>query len=494
MICPNCGHEIPEGRLLCEKCGAEINIVPDFDIEIENSINETLSNIVDEITPSKDKENESLEKKPKSKKTKEEILEDEFFEENKVPIRKSKRHNFLAYILLGVVIIIASAILSFLFIYKNLSSSYQFRQAEELYINGDYDKALEFIDKAITLDENKNEYLLKKVDILIKMSQDDEAISLLLSSIDKSKIDNKDDTVFFDRLLEIYISTEEYYAASQILNECDNEVIIDKYLEYTANSPVFDIPTGNYENSVKLRLNVDNLGAVYYSLDGQDPTSKHGVLYKGPIDLLAGEYDIKAVFINQYGVSSSIVSSYYMIDVTKPDEPIVDVDSGNFDKPFTLSVSSNDELKIYYTDDGSEPDLNLNSTKLYKGPIKVDFGNYNYNFVCVNDDNVMSEMVKRSYHVELKTKVTPTMAEYQLLQYMTQLGLNKSEQGTYSYKFDSIVEILDYGYYYKLDEYLTTSDGSTIATGNLYAVDAYKNVPYRLVINADGSFGIMNIG
>ncbi len=43
MKCPHCGNELKEGYLICEKCGEEIRIVPDFEPEIENSITETLS-------------------------------------------------------------------------------------------------------------------------------------------------------------------------------------------------------------------------------------------------------------------------------------------------------------------------------------------------------------------------------------------------------------------------------------------------------------------
>lgn len=49
MKCPNCGYEIAEGYLYCEKCGMEIQIVPVFEPEIENSITETLSTVAEEI-------------------------------------------------------------------------------------------------------------------------------------------------------------------------------------------------------------------------------------------------------------------------------------------------------------------------------------------------------------------------------------------------------------------------------------------------------------
>ena len=46
MKCPHCGNEIPDDYLLCDKCGQEIQIVPDFEPEIENSIAETLTTMV----------------------------------------------------------------------------------------------------------------------------------------------------------------------------------------------------------------------------------------------------------------------------------------------------------------------------------------------------------------------------------------------------------------------------------------------------------------
>ena len=45
MKCPNCGNEIKEGHLICEVCGNEIRIVPDFEPEIENSITEVLTTL-----------------------------------------------------------------------------------------------------------------------------------------------------------------------------------------------------------------------------------------------------------------------------------------------------------------------------------------------------------------------------------------------------------------------------------------------------------------
>ena len=70
MICPKCGFEMQEGQLYCEHCGMEIQIVPDFEPEIENSISETLNTLAEELTQKEEKEKE------------EEIQEDDFIGED----------------------------------------------------------------------------------------------------------------------------------------------------------------------------------------------------------------------------------------------------------------------------------------------------------------------------------------------------------------------------------------------------------------------------
>ena len=38
MKCPNCGSHLEEGNLFCEVCGEEINIVPEYDPDVDISV------------------------------------------------------------------------------------------------------------------------------------------------------------------------------------------------------------------------------------------------------------------------------------------------------------------------------------------------------------------------------------------------------------------------------------------------------------------------
>ena len=55
MKCPNCGANIPDDKLYCESCGAELQIVPEIDydteVQIEKEMNKTLSDIAHDEFP-----------------------------------------------------------------------------------------------------------------------------------------------------------------------------------------------------------------------------------------------------------------------------------------------------------------------------------------------------------------------------------------------------------------------------------------------------------
>ena len=52
MNCPKCGKELKDGHMYCEECGGEINLVPEFEAEVEESIATSIKSVVDkaEIT------------------------------------------------------------------------------------------------------------------------------------------------------------------------------------------------------------------------------------------------------------------------------------------------------------------------------------------------------------------------------------------------------------------------------------------------------------
>ena len=201
-------------------------------------------------------------------------------------------------------------------------------------------------------------------------------------------------------------------------------------------------------------------------------------------------------YINKYNVESDISSEYYLMNFDTPTAPVIEPESGTYEKMIKITASAQEGYEIYYTCDGTDPTSEAGVK--YTEPIDLPAGHYNYSFVSVSDSGVTSEVIKRSYLVDLKANVTPAMA---VLAVMNNLVVNKAildvngtllqDGGTLSLKNDTIIEISGYGYYYKLDEYVTDKNKNTLPTGLLYAVDIYTGDCYRLTIDNNANWGLI---
>ena len=140
MKCPNCGQEIQADHLYCEKCGMEIRIVPDFEPEIENSINETLSTVAEEIDN-------------KSSKTSEEAGNNKEWEESDEILTEEAGKNWLVFKMVSLIAVILIAVSFTLLMYFNYSTSFQIENAKKYAQQGKYEEALELLEKAASNDE-----------------------------------------------------------------------------------------------------------------------------------------------------------------------------------------------------------------------------------------------------------------------------------------------------------------------------------------------------
>ena len=498
MKCPKCGYEIPEGHLLCEKCGSEIKIVPDFEIDVENSISETLSTIADDVSP-EEKLKESTEPDDTGVLSLEEQIEEEFFKEPAFLKDKKFTKRGLAFIMLGGAAFFALVVFAVLFIYMNYSVDYQIRKADSLVASGQYDKAVSHIDKGIGLNAKNPDLYISKANILFAKGDVEGSLDIIEDYINNKNVDSETLSKFYGLYIEIYEKEQDYEQISKKLQECHDDNIRLQYSKYMASAPEFSIPTGSYTGGTILEINTVSEGTVYYTTDGSVPSKEHGIVYNAPIVLEKGEYDVKAVFVNRYGVISDIAGSYYLIDLTAPSEPIVNPESGAYTSPFTVSAfSGNVTDRIYYTLDGTDPDEETGI--LYTEPFKAPIGQTNMCFVSVSEDGIASEIVRRSYDFELKANMTANEAHIYLLNDLyvkgkiaDRAGRATDSNGTYSYVYDSMVEISGNGYYYILVEYFTDENNHKAMTGFVYAVDPYTGEAYYFLRDENGNMSLLPI-
>ena len=157
MRCPKCGTDLPEGALLCEKCGEEIHIVPDYDPTLDVSIG------IDE------EEKTPGEPDPDPGKPK-----------------RTKLYVLRALLILLAIVVIGLAIAANKNLKRMQSPEYQIAQAEKYQGIGEYAKAIECYSKAIEL-EGDNVGLLQQLAEVYYLKNDQDHIYEIAKKVNPMK-------------------------------------------------------------------------------------------------------------------------------------------------------------------------------------------------------------------------------------------------------------------------------------------------------------------
>lgn len=491
MKCPDCGAEMVYGHLYCEKCGKEIQMVPDFEPEIENSITETLSTVAEEI------EGGSLVKDDKSMSTDAREIEKKnlkkrgssFFSEE-----LGKNGMVMAFGIF-LVVMLAGAFLT-LHLYHRFSAAYQVEQAKEYAQLEKYEEALEYLEKAKKLDADVIEIAFLESNYYYQLGNKQKAAEVLVNLIGSEPLEYADEERAYSYIIDIWDEEEKYTDINLLLSECKNNEIVNQFQQYMAMTPEFGYEPGNYDEVVLLKISANTTGKIYYTLDGSTPDQSSQV-YIAPLILESGEYQIAALFVNDYGIESEVARSWYVINLTVPDPPELLLYSGSFHVPTMIEVVVPESGTVHYTMDGSNP---TKDSPQYTGAISMPLGRSNFKFVTISEEGVSSEIVSRSFDFTLETEVTVSKAVSNVTQALFDRKVLSDLQGhsheivgKYVFKYNTIVEIPDMGYYYVLDEYIEAENGEQTKTDRLYAVEVYTGAPNRLIYDENGQMGLISL-
>lgn len=466
MKCPNCGEELKEGFLYCEKCGEEIRIVPDFEPEIENSIIETLSAVAEDMIPDADVE--------------EEVSQDEFLTE--APGRFRKR----LVITLSLFFVFAVGFLAIYFArpeYKEESLQSKIDNAKMAFANMEYEEAAGLYKEAL-MTQKDYELLVAYADCLYEMGETDRALSNYYAAIDMEP----DNETAYACVIAMYEAQEAYEEINALLTECENEQIRMAFQNYLAVTPVYNYDGGHYNQVIPLKITAPTMGDVYYTLNGTDPM-RYGTLYTTPVFLRNGVYNVCAVYINDFGICSEVVREQFVIEGTKPKEPEVELLSGQYATPQKISVVVPQGCAVYYTTDGSMPDEN---SFIYGEPIPMKEGVSNYRFVAINEEGICSEAVARSYQLMVETE-WPAEESINRLKWrlivqniiLDNEGNVEGKTGKNIYVYDSL-QIIGDKMMHVIKEYYQEGNSSRNMTGNVYCVDLSNGYVYKIIIDENG--------
>lgn len=477
MICPKCGCEMIDDHLYCEQCGTEIQIVPVFEPEIENSITETLSTVAEEI----DKTADAIVNIPPKRK-----INSFFKDEN------GRNWLLVSMITFATVVIVAALITTFM--YHRYSVNYQLKQAQKYAGQEKYAEAIKFLKQARTLESSNADIVFLESGYYYLSGDKQTAADVLLELVQKEHLEYEVKEKAYERVISIYDEAAKYEDINTILLNSGDTQIQTHFQQYMALTPKFSYDAGTYDSVIPLKLSSNTTGKIYYTLDGSEP-NEHSLIYTAPLFFESGEYQIAALFINDYGIKSEVVRSWYIINLEIPEPPEVLLYSGDYKLPAEIEVNAIAGEKVYYTTDSSDPQLD---SIVYTEPIPMPLGHSNYKFAVISEEGVSSEIVSRSFNLKLETDVTTDVAIRNVTQALLERGVLTDLQGhsheikgKYVFQYNSIVEIPNLGYYYLLNEYIEDTSGNRNKTEHLYAVEVYGGTPNRLIYDENGQMGLI---
>ena len=495
MKCPNCGEEMKEGHLICEACGNEIQIVPDFEPEIEeeieNSITETLSTLValqdeDEKTDASDSPGEIIVQKPGVVSKKPELKNvDEDDEEDRQ--EKSRMIGFfLTIVIVGIV-----SFGSYLLYERHVqTTAYQIEKAQEYAAQGDYRRAIEYLDKAYEKDDTEPHILFLEADYYYLLSDNEAALRVLKQIIDKGTYSYEDVEEAYDKMVTIYANEARYEEINELLLSCSEDTIVNMFQGYMAKEPEFSYVEGAYAEVIPLKLSSNTSGVIYYTTDGTIP-DETSEIYTAPLFLEGGEYTISAFFVNDYGIKSDVVSKTYNISLEVPTAPEVNLYSGVYTESMMIDVSGQEGCKIYYTTDDSEP---TEDSVPYTGPIPMPLGTTNFKFVNVTPEGVSSDVTMRTFTLVLHGTISTDAAVERLIDRLVETkylldrsGSTELQSGKYSYQFSSVLPVGGETYF-TINEYYDDGTGILNRTDKVFLVQVYTGDVARLGYDENGEF------
>ena len=480
MKCPKCGETIPDGHLYCEKCGMEISFVPEFDPEVENRINESLSGVASN-------------------------LRDELFHTGTLPNSKKKgfdirRHLYTIIAATGIVI---GAIFASTAIISQLHSTGNYEdRAQDAYVKGDLEEAIQLVQMAIS--ENDETDIEKRVALMFELyeyqkeaGQEEEAFNTMLELTDESVYDENTVLIAIDNVVNYYVSREEYSNIKDIVEKSGINAVKTKYAQYVPAEPKILPEEGVYEKILEIRMTCSAKGTIYYTVNGDEPDESSMVYEDEIVFEEDGDYVIKAVFVNSYGLSSDVVTKLYTLENTGPNEPEILEESGEYTQSTMIVAVCDTGCEIHYTTDGSNPTKN---SQLYTKPINMPIGTTHYKFITVDAEGNVSDVVERNYHLSYSTLVSVEQARDSIIQILIELdvlldynGKMRSEEGYFDYVYDRDIEITGSGVYYVFVEKHVYNDGTTSDTGLLYAVNVHDGQVNRLGYDSSGNYTLINL-
>ncbi len=476
MICPKCQTEIKEGYLYCQKCGEEIIMVPDYEVELEEGIEQTISEVAEMMAGSAmDEEMQPLEDTQPLKDTGDVVVINDIHTEKNSGI-PGKIWLLIGGAVAAVLILAVVIILSVRAVKDYYSYDVQYAKAYEEFTNGEYEAVIKTCRHINSINSREEAPRLLLADSYSAVRKYDEAIAVL----DDLKNDFPKEKGIYERLLANYEMEGDVDSILRMSEQCEDPSIRALFGDYVSDPPLFDEAEGIYPEPVSIRLMSADNGNIYYTLDGSEP-DQNALYYTTPILIEEGTVTITAVHVNEKGVTSEAVSATYTVENPAPDAPVLKTAGGDYSVPALIRVDAPDTGTVYYTTDGSDPD---EQSSEYTIPLAMPLGKSEYRFVTINDSGKSSEVVVAEYNLKVSGILDANYAATAV-----QMLLMTTGHDVMSHEFKAVSGYSQSGHnYYMVEEYTGHAEGRK-KLKTVYAVDSQTGEIFTITQNKkSGSF------
>ncbi len=449
MNCPNCGYALGEGKWLCENCGSEAHIVPEFDPLLEG-----------ELSPEPPREVE--------------------------PGEEKRRESLPWMAALAILLGLMAAISLFALWWglglrpQALGSGQQyltegeFAQAaaafEREWASGDREALWGWAQAAQALGDTKT----ARTRLEAYLAQDGQAAHLELALL---------------MLASLYAQEGQARSVADLLEKYDLDSLHEAYAAYKPSVVESNMPEGIYQGSQTLILHAAMGAQILYTLDGTDPLVS-GSLYEAPILLEPGVYRLHALAKSQGGVEGPLLQAELTLEAQEEFFLSALPEEGMYAQPQWI-VLEGGPGEIHYTLDGSQPGL---ESPVYGQPFPMPLGGSFLSAVLIGPDGEPARDLTVKYVLEPDTDLTSDTAAGMMVESMMASGRIYDREGHFDaqddrrlvYVFLHLAEVQGQNFWVFQEQ--MAQDGQRTATGGIYGVSDGEGICYALTQGADGRY------
>lgn len=303
----------------------------------------------------------------------------------------------IAAVAAGVAVVVALIIVVAVIINNNNKKgyNYNYNKGIELYDNHEYSSAIDYLSKAAKDNNGKRnlELKYKLYECYNATGDENNAVETLKDILSYDKNYEK----AIKSLIDIYVKQKNGTAMTELIRSYKGSVSEKYFTSYMVSEPKPSVEAGNYDDTIQLQLTSDGNEKIYYTTDNTEPSDKSTLYNNDVISIENGTTIIKAIAINDMGITSDVATFKYVVEYKKPDAPSISPASGTYQAGQKISIMNIPEgYKVYYTLDGTTP---TDKSTEYTGEFEMPEGNTVVSAIMYDTHNQASTVTKRNYVV-----------------------------------------------------------------------------------------------